>query len=607
MTAKRILTYASLALLMMAGAITANADSRHTVKRGETIFGIAHRYGVTPDAIIAVNPQAANGVKKDMVLIIPDGVEEETTVTETPVQQTKEEKKKKEKDNKKKGDQAEVSEPAVTTPVVTTPVVTTPVRETITTPKEQDKSADQSAAQQSQRRLISYLSKPGDTFASISERTGVSEDTLIELNPFVDPIRIPSGTQIRLSDEAPYGNVYPESQPSSDDQPYTIPTIPTPTSPIDGEYSDYDPVLVPEYDAAEHRNVMLLLPFMAEENAQSRSAKQYADFYRGFLIAAQQFNNSGPYDVEVIALDTEGQTSKIQSQLANTRDRDLAIIIAPEDERQLDAVIDAATSQDVYVFNIFDFKSEKYKTNPYVIQGNINQSLMYQKAIQALSAHFEDYIPVILSPTNAKEEKAPFIAAVRQHYIEMGVEPIDIEFDDALTERDLDVLEPELKYVFLYKSGSQSAFNRAALTLLNVISEEGYNGRFGVFGYPDWTMFRNESLAHLHQLGAVIYSRFDFGADSAGMKELQDKFQRWYGQAMLEAFPSQGALGYDVGAFLLSTLQQGSFKEQLEDGAVFQGVQSTFNLVQDNSKGYVNNALYIIQYRPDGSYTVKVL
>lgn len=43
----------------------------HTVRRGETTYGIARHYGVSVDQIIALNPEAAQGIRQRQVLRIP--------------------------------------------------------------------------------------------------------------------------------------------------------------------------------------------------------------------------------------------------------------------------------------------------------------------------------------------------------------------------------------------------------------------------------------------------------------------------------------------------------------------------------------------------------
>src|SRR5690625_7304829 len=66
----------------------------HTVAQGETVYKIAHKYGVTEDAIRKLNPEAENGIYPNTVLKIPresslcdnDGVyfkEHEEAPTET--------------------------------------------------------------------------------------------------------------------------------------------------------------------------------------------------------------------------------------------------------------------------------------------------------------------------------------------------------------------------------------------------------------------------------------------------------------------------------------------------------------------------------------------
>ncbi len=46
--------------------------STHVVKKGETVYGIARQYGMSPDYLARLNPQAADGIKVGDVLKITD-------------------------------------------------------------------------------------------------------------------------------------------------------------------------------------------------------------------------------------------------------------------------------------------------------------------------------------------------------------------------------------------------------------------------------------------------------------------------------------------------------------------------------------------------------
>lgn len=73
---------------------SAGADGRYPtnvvyrVRRGETLFGVSHLFGISPDAIIALNPTADRGIKAGQQLIIPAGAHINQAVTVEPYGET---------------------------------------------------------------------------------------------------------------------------------------------------------------------------------------------------------------------------------------------------------------------------------------------------------------------------------------------------------------------------------------------------------------------------------------------------------------------------------------------------------------------------------------
>ena len=69
---KRLLVFASF-LLLSATAFAQENFIKHKVEKGETVTKIAQKYKVTPANIYNLNPDSQNGLKPDMVLLIPKG------------------------------------------------------------------------------------------------------------------------------------------------------------------------------------------------------------------------------------------------------------------------------------------------------------------------------------------------------------------------------------------------------------------------------------------------------------------------------------------------------------------------------------------------------
>ncbi len=589
----RGLRYIALGLIASAAfAFNANADDYiiHEVKNGETLFGIAKKYDINSDQLLELNPQAVTGVKKGMKLRIPADGSAPTPNQSKPKQTTP---------------ASQQSQSAVTA---------FPTEYTVKEAQESGVHVPPEAAQAAASVLEAktYCAGQGDTFATIARKTGVSEDTLIELNPFLDPDNLIAGTMVRLTEDAPYYNETPTESPTEAPTavvPSEMPQLQLPGQDIEGPTLQ-DPLqatIDSTYHDTEHLNVLIALPFMANSEEPSRQARNYADFYRGLLIAAKEMTTKPGNDIEVITIDVSADG--LENQLSDVIDRDLAVIIAPEDTRQLQSIIDYATPRDIYVLNMFNFSDENFKSNPYVLQGNINQQRMYDKAISYLLNTYPDYVPVILAPAEAKEEKEPFVRSLKEAYEAAGKTVVELPFEEGLSEDlVLTTLDPTQSYIFLPKSGSQTVFNRFAPALLNLQAQENGKERFRLFGYPDWIAYRGESLDLLQRLDAVIYSRFLSDEKDLENKDLQTKFIEWYGQPMIEAVPSQGLLGYDTGRYLFYALQHGTFESRLKSTLPFRGIQNSFKFTRDSEgAGYVNDVLYIIQFLPGDNYRVQQL
>ncbi|MDE6333832.1 MAG: hypothetical protein K2L77_04200, partial [Muribaculaceae bacterium] len=215
-------------------------------------------------------------------------------------------------------------------------------------------------------------------------------------------------------------------------------------------------------------------------------------------------------------------------------------------------------------------------------------------------------------------EKQPFTDYVRGLYAEMGVEPLEVEYEGMLTRSDLEHLDVDGRYVFIPGSGSVAEFNKFARALISLRDDFADPASVGLFGYPDWTAFRGEALDNLHRLNATVYSRFFNDESKYDTRMFNAEYERQYRTRPIEEVPSQAQLGYDTARYLITNINNNGGLYTPEDQPLFTGLQSSFLLMSDNEYNTnekeeiigapVNQTLYIVTFRPGvESVDIKVL
>lgn len=494
-----------------AGVSASGETLRYKVQKGETLFGIAYRFDITPDAIVALNPGANGGVSAGDILLIPA-----------------------------KGSDAE-------------------------------KLASSSMA---------------------AEQSPVAEVTEVETveTPVVE------NAPVVVVEETPAEEVAEEPVQTSEN----IEIV----------------EVVDDSTEVEKSTIAVLLPLMLDKGHQDKTARSASDFARGFMLGVSTLSeHSTPVDLKVY--DTNNSAEEIGVILSKPELQDVDVVISPEETGAVKLVLDATSSSDAYVLNLFSAQDTSYLENPRTIQTYIPAALMYEKAAQALIDMYDDYTPVFLISKGGRSEKLPFTNYLREQFAASGVVPVELVFDSMLKSDDLQSLDREGKYVFIPASGSLTEFNKFSRALVSLRDEYADPTAIALFGYPDWTTFLGESAERLHQLGATIYSRFYCDETSLATRQFMADFFEHYGVKPIEQqVPSQAMLGYDAARFLLTNLKANAGVFTPEDKEPFKGLQSTFMFVTADEEpgnddvrttGPVNQALYIIKFMPGDQVSVQVL
>jgi len=432
-----------------------------------------------------------------------------------------------------------------------------------------------------------HLVKKGETLYGISKRYNTTVEKLIEVNPHAaDGIKSGQVLLLPVSENNITETIAPEI--------------------------DTDETGITEPELERTYSIAVLLPLMLNspdnDGRTAKAATAYTGFVKGLLMAADTLGRTGE-KVTIHILDTEGTDARVSSLLNDSIVRNADVVLAPDAASQL-AIIADAPDMDFEVFNIFNVQDTTYSAKPNVIQANIDHDTMYSKAIGALMSRFKGYTPVILIPEGGRAEKLEFVNEVRQRYANTTGAPEikEIHFDGNLDEEDLASLQPDTeRYVFIPVSGTLNEFNRIQAALCQLKERAADPDNIMLFGYPDWIAFRIDRLEKLHKLGTTIYSRFYDNPDDNDVRSFSEKFKQNFGCEVRDVVPKQEILGFDTGCYLIKALRTG--EGNISDEPLrYTGIQSTFSFDgATEDRGMVNNALFIINYRTDGSVMKEIL
>lgn len=536
----------------------------YAVRRGETLLEVARRLGVSRDDIVRYNTSAADALRQGTTLYLP--VDEFSRV-ESP--------------------RAAAEAPA--------------------------------AAAGRTTRPMAYRVERGETLFGVCHRFGVTTEAVVALNPSADQgiragqiLTIPAGA--RLDGQVPVTPAPPvATADDADDE-----LEPVDPAAVSGERS-LRPVagpsvaVAPEAPEADtvRASVAVMLPLMLGGDAQAKQARSATEFVKGFMLALDEGRTDAwPMDVRIY--DTAGRPDTVAALLARPECADFSLIVSPDDAATFSAIVNAPDSPaDAWLLNLMAVQDTSYMTDSRVMQYNVPHNVMYAEAAESLMSTFDGYTPVFLIAKGGKSEKLPLTDYLRSQYAELGIEPIDMVFEGMLSAQELESLSPEGRYVFIPASGSLTEFNKFARTLLTYKENAADPAQVALFGYPDWTTFRNDALENLHKLGAVIYSRFYADAGDERVKAFAAKFAETYGAPMLELVPSQAMLGYDTACYIMANIKANRGDFYAEWSEPYRGLQSTFMFTDAESDheldGTANSAVYIITFLPGDEVSVQVL
>ena len=404
----------------------------HTVKRGDTLYSLSKSYGVTTQDIIDCNKDLRSAVlKADSKVLIPFKQDEASVQPVVSQSQEPEQPKMNEEylihtiesgdtlysiASKYKISMATLEED---NPEIVAEQLAIGAELKVRRAEMGYASKRELEKERRSREVVSaeklseneHIVKPGETLYYLSRRYGISEEELLLLNNIENYRDIKAGMKLIIA-------------PASESEVVVVAV----TELVEGEaqFSEDDGevvavrdslLVVEPLDKYSTLKMALMLPFHAREKANSN----YADFYKGVLLALSELKREG-ISVDLSVFDTKNSVAGVQSIVEEHPElADVNLIVGPVHEAELKVLMPYAEENNIVVVSpLADLSSV---SSPLLFQMQADGNNKYDKMTDLMAADREVII------IYAGENDAEYLAEVKAQISESTPRELNFVFN----------------------------------------------------------------------------------------------------------------------------------------------------------------------------------
>ena len=535
-------------------AASVSAAKTHTVAQGETLYGLAKRYGTTVEELVAANPGTDGGIKTGQVLTIPQGSSQPAPDANQQV--------------KDAFSQNNASVMNLTLPQGSDPIfVTLKYGEGIYDIAKQYNASIESIIlanpglkpneytgdtkikvlpntalpfvyERTGVRNYKYEVQRGESYASIAKDNGITEQELKAANPDIK--------------KAKKGKTIVIPKPFTERVTGEMATIS-----LDELRNYYAPRINDLYDNLVGKrlenevNIAMVLPFQLHKSAPPKQAYLYTDYYKGFLLALDSVSHITDKRINLKVYDTQHNLNVTDSILALPELKMMNMIIAPSEPQQLARINAFGKANGVPVMNCFTTKNEDYLDNPYVYQVNTPTNEMIHNVMRWFDEKFTDY-NVIFLVAGGDNDKEMF-EHMRKHITSKKYPTATINVNGDVSFNTIsNQMNPGSKYVFIPSSGDKNLVQKY-IKALKQAKNERFDCELSLIAYPECVLYLKDYQTDLQDVDTYMFTRF-FNAKGFRTRDLEAAYKTNFGGEPLQAVPHMAIYGYDTGMYLLKSL-----------------------------------------------------
>lgn len=424
-------------------------------------------------------------------------------------------------------------------------------------------------------RIDTYKADKNDTWETVARKTGVDVEELREAN---------SGTHLKKNAQI------------------AIPVIETTTvekevdpfdereNSLEGRRDIYKEVhMLGVADSVPDAGRSVSIALVIEDPMSKRDN----EFTRGTLLAIDRLKNS-PYSIRFKLLaDSRSAADSVkasQSILDQLDDFKADMVVTTYEKNFPNWLAEYGEENGIEIVNSFDVKSELYMENPSIIHLLTPTAYFSDEVGEWAASNLGSYRLVLVGKEDSDDAFAESIIGRRDA--------------SSIMRRQLDNLaETKLdeggRYLFYGFPTSKEEIQRM-LTAIEYLKENNPFTDIKVMGRPSWITVAEGLKERFHKADVYFPSRFFFDHTAGPGKEFIASYSSAYGHGPIRSFPTYAVAGFDIANFFIPGIasNDGDFNAFIPEG---HEIQTPINLERvGNWGGFFNPSAYMIRFSPYG-------
>lgn len=431
--------------------------------------------------------------------------------------------------------------------------------------------------------LTTYKVRRGDDWAKVAEKFGITVSILKESNPGVEKLKrgdfitIPSVQTVEVERLVVTTDPREATEEGRRELYYEVHSL-------DSKIYDANGNISPK---------AISVAIVLGEPDTNRDM----EFARGAILAVDQLKTSS-FPTRLTVIDGSQSETEVIGALEGFNPK---LIVTTADKVLPPYIAEYAKENGAHVVNSFDVKDEGYLTNSAMIQYLAPTSYFNEEVADWIADEFVGYRLMIAGKMDGADTMGESI--MRSWIAADGVMPEEVLIEEV---ENLTLPEEDGRYL-IYATPSGKDDVKALLEKTDRLRENYPLADIRVVGRPSWITMADSQRQAFENNQVLMPTRFYFNSEDSQSRRFIDSYKELYGHTPMKSYPVYSATGFDIISYFLPNMSMtdGDFNAEFRDRPT---LQSPISLERVNNwGGVVNPCVYIVEFRPFGGVKKIIL